>query len=168
MRIGLRYYMWLGVAVFALLCTNNVAPVFADDENQQDMTARIDRVERRMNQMADQQQRLLNRMGTMGQHRGLMPPPPNGPGPDGPRAPSPSTQVHWPGPHAKAAFWKAMCWVKLAMFVCIVCHVLLAVWVYTDIRKRGEGHGIFIILALLAGFLGAGLYALIRIGEKKG
>ncbi len=76
-------------------------------------------------------------------------------------------RVHWPGPIAKTAFWKALCWIKVVALVTIVCHILLAVWVYTDIRKRGEGNGIFIVLALLAGFFGAGLYALVRIGERK-
>jgi len=46
-------------------------------------------------------------------------------------------------------------------------HVMLAVWVYTDIRKRGEGHGIFIVLALLGGIPATILYALVRIGDKK-
>jgi hypothetical protein len=36
-----------------------------------------------------------------------------------------------------------------------------------DIRKLGQGNGIFIILALLAGFPAAILYALVRIGDKK-
>jgi len=44
---------------------------------------------------------------------------------------------------------------------------MLAVWVYTDIRKRGEGHGIFIVLALLGGIPATVLYALVRIGDKK-
>ena len=48
-----------------------------------------------------------------------------------------------------------------------VIHVMLAVWVYTDIRKRGEGHGIFIVLALLGGIPATILYALVRIGDKK-
>ena len=46
-------------------------------------------------------------------------------------------------------------------------HIMLAVWVYTDIRKRGEGHGIFIVLALLGGIPATILYALVRIGDKK-
>ena len=54
------------------------------------------------------------------------------------------------------------------LFVLVaVINVLLAFWVYTDIRKRGEGHGIFIILALLAGIPATILYALVRIGDKR-
>jgi hypothetical protein len=56
---------------------------------------------------------------------------------------------------------------KCVLLVLFVCHVLLAAWIYTDIRKLGQGNGIFIILALLAGFPAAILYALVRIGDKK-
>jgi len=56
---------------------------------------------------------------------------------------------------------------KCALLVLFVCHILLAGWIYTDIRKLGQGNGIFIILALLAGFPAAILYALVRIGDKK-
>jgi hypothetical protein len=56
---------------------------------------------------------------------------------------------------------------KCALLVLLVCHVLLAAWIYTDIRKLGQGNGIFIILALLAGFPAAILYALVRIGDRK-
>jgi hypothetical protein len=52
--------------------------------------------------------------------------------------------------------------------VWLVCNVLLASWIFTDIRKQGQGHGIFIALALLAGFPAAILYAVVRIGDKKG
>ena len=45
--------------------------------------------------------------------------------------------------------------------------ILLAIWICTDIRKRGEGSGIFIALALLAGVPAAIIYTLVRIGDKK-
>jgi hypothetical protein len=44
---------------------------------------------------------------------------------------------------------------------------LAAIWIYTDIRKRGEGPGIFIALALIAGVPAALIYAVVRIGDKK-
>jgi hypothetical protein len=56
---------------------------------------------------------------------------------------------------------------KCALLVLFVCHILLAAWIFMDIRKLGQGNGIFIILALLAGFPAAILYALVRIGDKK-
>jgi hypothetical protein len=56
---------------------------------------------------------------------------------------------------------------KCLAWTMALLHILLAVWVYTDIRKRGEGHGIFIVLVLLAGLPAAILYALVRIGDAK-
>jgi hypothetical protein len=66
-------------------------------------------------------------------------------------------------PHHRCGFRLLKC----ALLVLLVCHVLLAAWIFTDIRKLGQGNGIFIILALLAGFPAAILYALVRIGDKK-
>jgi len=74
----------------------------------------------------------------------------------------------WPGDRAKGEFWCALGLLKAALLVLFACHILLAAWIFTDIRKLGQGHGIFIALALLAGFPAAILYALIRIGDKKG
>jgi len=59
------------------------------------------------------------------------------------------------------------CLLRCVLSILAVIHLLLASWVYTDIRKRGEGHGIFIVLALLGGIPAAILYALVRIGDKK-
>lgn len=56
---------------------------------------------------------------------------------------------------------------RCVLSILVVIHVMLAVWVYTDIRKRGEGHGLFIVLALLGGIPAAILYALVRLGDKK-
>ena len=57
--------------------------------------------------------------------------------------------------------------VRAVVVVCLLCNVLLAAWIFSDIRKSGQGHGIFIVLALLAGFPTAILYALVRIGDKR-
>lgn len=46
-----------------------------------------------------------------------------------------------------------------------VVNVLLAIWVYQDIRKRNSGSGLWIVLALLAGFFGTLLYAIVRLGD---
>ena len=61
----------------------------------------------------------------------------------------------------------ARCLLRGVLSLLAVIHVLLACWVYTDIRKRGEGHGIFIVLALLGGIPATILYALVLIGDKK-
>jgi hypothetical protein len=42
----------------------------------------------------------------------------------------------------------------------------LAIWIFTDIRKRGEGPAIFIAVALIAGIPSAIIYSLVRIGDK--
>ena len=78
----------------------------------------------------------------------------------------PPTRVVLP-PAIEGVFWHAMRIAKMGMLVVFACHILLAVWVFLDIRKRGEGHGIFVALALLAGFCGAILYALVRLADVK-
>ena len=67
---------------------------------------------------------------------------------------------HWRG-HAM----HGIC--ALLMF-CFVVHILLAVWVYQDIRRRNSGSGIWIVITLLTGLFGAAVYALVRMGEKQG
>ncbi|HUK81151.1 MAG TPA: hypothetical protein VLZ12_00815 [Verrucomicrobiae bacterium] len=72
-----------------------------------------------------------------------------------------------PPPEVLAALRAVSCGLKCVAWTMLVVHVLLAVWVFMDIRKRGEGHGIFIALALLGGIPAAILYALVRLGDKK-
>ncbi len=78
-------------------------------------------------------------------------------GPEGMRRP-----VGQPGLAAK----KAGDLLGLVLLVCLVCNILLTVWIFTDIRKRGEGSGIFIAMALVAGIPAAIIYSLARIGDK--
>ena len=72
-----------------------------------------------------------------------------------------------PGPKMAAELRCVVGIIRTFVVVWLVCNVLLAAWIFTDIRKSGQGHGIFIALALLAGFPTAILYALVRIGDKK-
>ena len=46
-----------------------------------------------------------------------------------------------------------------------IVHLLLGVWVYKDIRKRNSGAGVWIVVTLLTGLLGAAVYALVRLGD---
>ena len=55
----------------------------------------------------------------------------------------------------------------LFMVMCLVVHILVAVWVFQDIRTRGMGSGIWIVIALIAGLLGALVYAVVRLGDVK-
>ena len=48
-----------------------------------------------------------------------------------------------------------------------VVHILCAVWVYQDIRRRAGGSGIWIVIALLTGLLGTLVYAVVRLGDSQ-
>jgi len=57
---------------------------------------------------------------------------------------------------------------KCGMIFAVICgiiHLLLGIWVYQDIRKRNSGSGIWIVITFLTGFLGAVVYALVRLGD---
>jgi len=62
----------------------------------------------------------------------------------------------WGGCHRHCGF----------MAICALVHLLLAVWVFQDIRARGAGSGLWIVITLLAGFFGALIYAVVRIGDR--
>jgi hypothetical protein len=51
------------------------------------------------------------------------------------------------------------------LLLCGVVHILLAVWVYQDIRARDAGSGLWVVLVLLAGLLAALVYAVVRLGD---
>ncbi len=53
------------------------------------------------------------------------------------------------------------------LVICGIVNILLAVWVFQDIRKRNAGSGIWIVVTLLVGFFGALLYAIVRLGDKQ-
>jgi len=53
------------------------------------------------------------------------------------------------------------------LLLVLVVHVLVAVWVYQDIRRRGCGSGIWIVIALLTGLLGTLVYAIVRLGNSE-
>jgi hypothetical protein len=53
------------------------------------------------------------------------------------------------------------------LLLILVVHVLVAVWVYTDIRKLNSGSGIWIVIALLTGLLGTLVYAVVRMGDAR-
>ena len=55
----------------------------------------------------------------------------------------------------------------LLLIICAVVHILVAIWVYMDIRQLNRGSGIWIIIALLAGLLGALVYAVVRLGDGR-
>jgi len=53
----------------------------------------------------------------------------------------------------------------MLLIVCLVVRVLVAVWIYQDIRLRNAGSGLWIVLGLLGGLLAALVYAVVRLGD---
>jgi cytochrome c-type biogenesis protein CcmH/NrfG len=58
--------------------------------------------------------------------------------------------------------------IAVLLILCAVVHILVAVWVYQDIRQRSAGSGLWIVLGLLAGLLAALVYAVVRLGDTDG
>ncbi len=58
--------------------------------------------------------------------------------------------------------------VKMLLLICFIVHILLAVWVYKDIRQRNAGSGLWIVVVLLTGLLGTLVYAVVRLGDIRG
>lgn len=61
------------------------------------------------------------------------------------------------------------CGEKMAplLIICFVVNILLTVWVYQDMRKRGSGSGIWIVIVLLTGLLGVLPYAIVRLSDGR-
>ena len=179
---------WLGLAAMcaALIMFGWATPVLAAEQEPGGPADRLERLERRVNEMAQRQEQFMRRLGAPQQER---------------QAPMAAPmrekirrQMALPGVagigQTDAAGWRArigrrpcarrtapggsesICkdiadLVRLCFLVAFIFNILMAIWIFTDIRKRGEGSGIFIALALLAGVPAAIIYAIVRIGDKK-
>ena len=53
------------------------------------------------------------------------------------------------------------------LIVFFIVHILMAVWVYKDIRERNRGSGIWIVIVLLTGLFGVLAYAVVRLGDTR-
>lgn len=53
----------------------------------------------------------------------------------------------------------------LILLLCLIVHILAAAWVYTDINSRKAGSGLWIVITLIAGLMGALVYAVVRLGD---
>lgn len=51
------------------------------------------------------------------------------------------------------------------LLLCLVIHILVAIWIYGDLRQRNANGGIWIVIGILAGLLGAIVYAIVRLGD---
>jgi hypothetical protein len=133
---------------FLMLCGSTTG-VFAANQDLAGPDERLQRMEQRIKELAERQEQLMRRFG----------------GPQERQSPMPQ-----PGMMPQASSERALPGVgdmlRLVLLACIVCNTLLAIWIYTDIRKRGEGSGIFIALALVAGIPAAIIYSLVRIADK--
>ncbi len=169
------------MAAFAGLAWFGRATPACGAEDRADGTDRMERLERRVNEMAERQQQMMGNMGGQMERQGRQGmmgrqgsenfrppmarqgndgilPPMTGPG--GPKAvsPHPAEARHMKGLHDLLG---------LLFLIGIITNILLAIWIFTDIRRRGEGSGIFIAMALVAGIPVALIYALTRLGDKK-
>jgi hypothetical protein len=155
-KLALRFSLVAALAVFALIAT----PAHAQQAQQSNDSSseRIQRLERRVNELSERQQQTM-RQGGVQQQPGQPPqmgaqghpmPPPN-------MAPPQDAKRH----KAVKDF------IGLIMFCCLIFNILIAIWIFSDIRKRGTGSGIFIVLAFIAGIPTAIIYALVRIGDNK-
>jgi len=183
----MNYLSWrLSLAAMCAVLTmfGRATPVFAAEEDRGGPADRLERLEHRVNELAQQQEQLMRRPGAAQERQELTAapgrenfrPPMDGPGRRGIDHPMPPAGVppamglpetgvppHPLAPAAKAL--KDM--LGLLFLVALVFNILAAIWIYTDIRKRGEGPAIFIAMALIAGVPAALIYAVVRIGDRK-
>lgn len=71
------------------------------------------------------------------------------------------------GRYGKMNRKKAAGFCALMFGIMLIVHILVSIWVYSDIRKRNSGSGIWVVIALLTGLFGTAVYALVRIGDNK-
>jgi hypothetical protein len=146
---------------------------------------RLERLERRINELAERQEQMIRRLEAAAVRENARPMPqqrenqalrrrdvpPEPPGmapmmrPENNRRPL--AQAGLPVPEAKRVHKTVADLLGLLVIIGILCNILLAVWIFTDIRKRGEGSGLFVALALVAGIPTAIIYALVRIGDRR-
>ena len=155
--------LFAGLALFGRTST-----LLAADSNTEVADAdRFDRLERRILDLAERHEQLLRRLGAQLDRPASTPPPasenvrPTAPSRSGQAAPA--AQISLVG----GVLNKLRSVLRLVFFVGVICNLLMALWIFTDIRKRGEGSIIFIAMALVAGIPAALIYAVTRIGDKK-
>jgi hypothetical protein len=176
----------LSLAAFcaALTLFGGRQPVGAAEEDRGGPGDRLERLERRVNELAQRQEQMMRRVGVEQERmrpiiapgREDFRPPMAGPGRPGIGEPAPLVGVPpamgapepgvAPLPSVKAG--KALHdLLGLFLLVALLFNILAAIWIFSDIRKRGEGPGIFVALALIAGAPAALIYAVVRLGDKK-
>jgi hypothetical protein len=139
---------------------------------------RLERLERRLNEMAERQEQMMRTLGAQMQNQGPMGrpggdnfrPPMGMPGGGNFQQPMPSPGgpgMMVPRPGAAQPMKGLRDLVGFLFLIGFICNILMAIWIYTDIRKRGEGSNIFVAMALVAGVPAALIYAVTRIGDRR-
>jgi hypothetical protein len=181
---SISWRLVLAAACTALCLCDGATPVSAAEPDRGGPADRIERLEQRLNEMAQHQEQLMRRLDTQQEGRAPMAapgrenfrPPMGLPGRAGMGQPMPTPGSPalsgapvpvGPRPEAAKSCKDLAGLVGLLFLVACAFNILVAVWIHADIRKRGEGSGIFIALAVLAGIPTAIIYSLVRIGDRK-
>jgi hypothetical protein len=181
-RLSWRLGLVAACAVLAFF--GRATSVFAAEPERGGAGDRLDRLEQRLDEVIQHQEQQMRRLGAQQEGQGQQGMAgrdnmrPMTPQRDGARMGQPMTPPGapaWAGIHAPAGqpagagkdHEGLFGLLRLFLLVAFVFNILIAIWIFTDIRKRGEGSGIFIVLALLAGIPAAIIYALVRIGDKR-
>jgi hypothetical protein len=184
---NISWRLSLAAMCAVLTLFGRTTPVYAAEADSGGPGDRLERLEHRVNEMAQRQEQLMQRLGgTQEQMRPMGPmggpgqgnfrppmaragrqdfgqPTPPGGGPPAMGMPVPGAPPFPPARGGKALHDL----VGLIFLVALVFNILAAIWIYTDIRRRGEGPAIFIAMALIAGVPAALIYAVVRIGDRK-
>lgn len=176
----MKYLMWrlYLVAAFAgLAWLGRATPAGAAEEGG-GPGDRLERLERRVNEMAERQEQMMRNLGAQMERQAAMGrpggdnfrPPMAQPGMGGRPAQRQPPSGPFASPHnspgAKAA--KGLHdLLGLLFLIGVICNILMAIWIHTDIRKRGEGSTLFVAMAVVAGVPAALIYAVTRIGDRK-
>ena len=165
---------WLRLApamlLAAMITGGGMTALCADTPEHGQPGDRLDQLEKRVNDLAEQQQDFMKHSWAA-VHRLEGPARPEA-GLERPPLLPPHPAMHFPPPADPRCPIGAKCGRCHVFLVALLAlasaiNILIAVWIYTDIRKRGEGPGIFIALALIAGIPTAIIYALVRIADRK-
>jgi hypothetical protein len=180
----LSWRLSLAATCVVLTLFGRVTPMHAAEEDRNTTADRLDRMERRLTEIAHQQEQMMRqfaerqeRMGGMaGPGWGRFRPPmagpggpemseqmPSGGGPPGMGNPMPGLPPGGPGHRGKDLGGL----IALILLVGLAFNILVAVWISGDNRRRGGGSGIFVAMAVLAGIPAAIIYTLMRIGDRK-